>query len=340
MNRRWISGLALLVTACSSGSDSGDNAADPVALVKVAPVTEGASAQQQTIYGAAESGPGGKMSLVAPIEAKVFEIVAPVGTPVRQGQVVVRLTASPTTRVDAAKAVIDAAAANAAFARAQRMRADGLMSDADVETARASAASANALRASFASRAGDLTLRAPSVGVVDTVAVATGDLLQPGAAVATVTRVSDVRVRFGVDPDTARSIHPGVQLIIAGGAGRAPVSATVEAVNGAVDAQTKLTAVFARIPAGSGILPGQSLTATIDIGKTSAAMSVPYSALLDDAGQAYVYIVSGGAAHRRDVVSQPASGDHATIVKGLKPGERVVVEGGTALEDGMKVRTQ
>ncbi|MES2098124.1 MAG: efflux RND transporter periplasmic adaptor subunit [Pseudomonadota bacterium] len=340
MNRIWLAALALSIGGCTSAGDSADTAADPVALVKLAVVTQGGAGRQITVYGAAEPGAMGKMSLVAPAEAKVVAIDAPVGTHVAQGQVIVRLAASPVTRADAAKATSDAAAANAAFARAQRLRADGLVSNAEVETARAAATSANALRASFVARASGLTLRAPAAGVVDAVTVATGDMLQPGAAVASVTRVGDVRVRFGVDPDTARLVRPGMVLRIGGDAARAPVTVPIESVSTVVDPQTRLAAIFARMPANSNISAGQALTATIDSGDSASALSIPYAALLDDAGQPYVYVVTGGVAHRRDVATETSSGDRVTIVKGLRLGDRIVVEGGTAVEDGMKVRTR
>lgn len=338
MKRSLILGAALLVAACSSADTASDPA--PVALVKLAPASQGGGADQITAYGAAEAGPAGKMSLVAPAEAKVIAIDAPVGTKVAQGQIVVRLAASPTTRADGAKAAADAAAANKALARATRMRADGLMSDADVEAARAAAAAAAALQASFAAKAGSLTLRAPAAGNVETVAVAPGDLLQPGAAVATVARIGDVRVRFGIDPDTAQTLRPGMALNIAGNGKRAPLTVKIDSVSATVDPQTKLAAVFARIPATAGIVAGETLTATIDAGSTGNALTIPYAALLDDGGQPYVYVVAGGVAHRRDLTIKPSSGDRVTVTKGLKPGEQVVVEGGTAVEDGMKVRTR
>jgi len=42
-------------------------------------------------------------------------------------------------------------------------------------------------------------------------------------------------------------------------------------------------------------------------------------------------------ARSRDVSPGNSSGDRVQILKGLQPGEKVVTEGGTALEDGMKV---
>ena len=41
-----------------------------------------------------------------------------------------------------------------------------------------------------------------------------------------------------------------------------------------------------------------------------------------------------------DVVIGPTDGRMVAILKGLAPGDQVVTQGGTALTDGMKVRTQ
>ena len=342
MIRTTLTAACLLLAGCSAGSEEADEAATPVALVTLAPVTAGGAANQLTVYGAAEPGAMGKISLVAPAEARVVAIEAAVGTPVAAGQIVSRLVASPTTQADAAKATSDAAAANAALARAQRLRADGLGSDAEVETARAAATAANAVRTSVTTKAGSLTLRAPAAGTVDAIPVAVGELLQAGAPVASIARNGEVRVRFGVDPDAIRGVRPGMVVRIEGAATRAPLVAILQSVSPVIDPQTRLAAVYARVPAGSGITAGEVLTGAIDLGDSAGAtaLTIPYTALLDDAGQPFVYVVRGGVAHRRDIVVEPSSGERVTIVKGLIPGERVVIEGSTGLEDGMKVRTR
>jgi multidrug efflux pump subunit AcrA (membrane-fusion protein) len=101
-----------------------------------------------------------------------------------------------------------------------------------------------------------------------------------------------------------------------------------------------MASIFARLPANSGIAPGEALNATVDIPAQANGLTIPYGALLDDAGQPYVFVVAKGVAHRRDVTIGAANGDRVTVLKGLKPGEQLVVEGGTAVEDGMKVRTR
>ncbi len=47
-----------------------------------------------------------------------------------------------------------------------------------------------------------------------------------------------------------------------------------------------------------------------------------------------------GVAHRRDVRVGPTDARQAALLSGVRAGEQVVVAGGTALEDGLKVRTR
>lgn len=341
MDRSAVAAMALLLASCSSGDDEADgNAAAPVALVTLGQVAQGALTARITLYGAAEPGPGGKLVLSAPAEANVIAIDAPVGTRVARGSVIARLAASPTTRVDLVKAASDVQAADAALARAIRLKGDGLVGNTEVETARAAAKTANATRAAMATRTGGLVLRATAPGIVTTVTAAPGDLVQAGTPIATITGTGDLRARFGVDPATARGLRPGEPLRIAASGGAAAFDVPIASIDPATDPQTRLASVFARIPAGTGIGAGQTLGATVSGGGSgSAALTIPYAALLDDAGQAYVYVAARGVAHRRDVTVGAASGDRVAVT-GVKPGEQVVVAGATAVEDGMKVRTR
>jgi RND family efflux transporter MFP subunit len=331
---------AALLTACSGGGDQADETPTPVALVSLGTVQRGAVARTVTLYGNADAGPSGTIALAAPAEAIVSRIVAPVGTHVGAGQAVVVLTPSPTTRVDLAKAASDAGAADQAYARAQRLRADGLASDADVETARAAAQSADALARVTRQQGAGLTLRAPAAGIVQTIANQTGDLVAAGASVATIARAGDLRAHFGVDPALARDIRPGTPIRITAGDGTAPVEVKVQSVDPVVDPQTRLASLYAALPASAGVSAGEALSGAVQTGASGDALTVPYAALLDDGGQPYVFVVAGGFAHRHDVETGATSGDRIAIVKGVAAGDRVVTEGGTAVEDGMKVRTK
>lgn len=330
--------VIVLLAACSSAPPV--KPADPVALVSTARVAQGSIAETVTLYGAAESGSAARTGLVAPIEAIVVAIDAPVGTAVSRGQAIVRLALSPIARLDLTRADTEARLASAALGRAERLRADGLVGNAEVETARAAARAASATRASLSARTGALVLRAANTGFVDTITPSIGDLVPAGGVVATIAKAGDLRARFGVDPALARRLGRGARLQILPAGGGSPFSAPVQSVVPVVDPLTRLASVYTLIPATASIGAGETLTASIQISEAATALTIPYAALLDEGGQPFVFVVERGVAHRRDVTTGPASGDQIAILKGVSSGEVIVISGGTALEDGMKVRTK
>ena len=203
---------ALVLSGCSPTSEDAEKAPEAVALVAVGRADAGQISERLSLYGTVESGPAGKRTLSVPVDAIVRSVVAPVGTRVAAGDVIVRLDPAPTARLDMVKAAADARVADAGLARVLRLRADGLVSDAEVETARAAATSANATRSSLAGRTTQLVLRAPAPGFVQTVAVSEGEMLTAGAVVATLAGNGNVRARFGIDPALLGRLHVGAPL--------------------------------------------------------------------------------------------------------------------------------
>ncbi|AYJ85641.1 efflux RND transporter periplasmic adaptor subunit [Sphingomonas paeninsulae] len=323
----------LMLGACGAATEP-TTEASPTATIRSAVATLGASRDDVTVYGAAEAGPGGERSVISMREALLVAILAPTGTAVSAGQPIATLKPSPSAALDLARASSDATTANAALARALRLRADGLVSDADVETARAAARTATAAKASSGSGSG--VLRAPVAGTVQSLTAKPGDQIAAGASVASVAATGERRARFGVDPAVSARIHPGQQIRIEPISGGAPIIATVVGVDPAVDAATRLASVFARVPASVSV--GTPLRGHVAVGASVSGVTIPYAALLDEAGQSFVFVVNKGAVKKRNVSPGSTSGEAVTILTGLQPGERVVTEGGTALEDGMKVR--
>lgn len=331
----------MLLAGCGSGAgdDAGDKA-DPVAQVRTAPATMGATTEATIVYGAAEAGPAGGRSLIAPAEAIVDRILAPNGTVVRAGQVIATLRPSRTTATDITKAAADAASADAAYARAKRLRADGLASDADVETARAAAETARATRANLGIGSSGTPLRSPVSGVVQGLTAKSGDQIAAGATVASVAVKGDLRAHFGIDPAIAQRVRIGQPLELASVSGDNHANVPVDGVDTQVDPTTRLASVYADVPRGFGVGPGEALRGSLSLAAQANGLTIPYGALLDDGGRSYVFVVKGGVAHEQDVSPGSSSGDRIQILKGLSAGDKVVTEGGTALEDGMKVVEQ
>lgn len=331
----------LILIGCSASSGGGQKEQSaPVAEVVVARADVGSITQTTTVFGESENGAAGQYVVMAPIDAILISIDAPVGSDVALGQRIARLTASPAVRLEIATASSTARAAQEAYARVRRLRADGLVSDAEVGSARAASEAASATVASLSSRGQSLTLRATGSGYIQMISASPGDMVAAGTAVATVSRLGDLRARFGVDPALARQLNRDTPLTISPAAGGPPFTARILSVNPTADAQTRLASVYARIPARAGIGPGEALEAEVTVRAASSAVLIPYPALLNDGGQPFVFLVSKGKAVRRVVEIGIVSDTQVAITKGLKIGDVVVTQGGTALEDGMKVRTK
>ena len=121
---------------------------------------------------------------------------------------------------------------------------------------------------------------------------------------------------------------------------RAAFGLSVAGVDRIVDPATRLASVFATIPAGSGLAIGQAIEGTLVQPGAQGGVTIPYAAVLDDGGQPYVYVVRGRGGEEARGAARPAGRATAcAVTSGVGAGEAVVVAGGTAVEDGMKVRT-
>lgn len=330
----------ILLAACAAPEAA--KPPEPVAQVRTGVASTGDAAAQLTLYGAAEAAPGATHALIAASEATLAAIAAPAGTAVAAGTVVATLRPSATAQVDTAKAATDARATAAAAARAARLRADGLVGDTEVETARTAARDAAALSASLAARAAGLTLRAPVAGTVAGLTAKPGDLIPAGTTVATIIARGDLRARFGIDPGAAARVRAG-QPIRLGTLGGASATAAITGVDPTIDPATRLASVTAPLPASVRAGPGEALRGLVSASAATAVVTIPYAALLDDGGTPFVFVVTGGVAHRRPVtladgaIGGGSGGERIAVARGVAAGERVVIEGGTGLDDGIKV---
>lgn len=330
--------LLLSLAACGSNSANQTQASAPSALIRTTTAVVRPVETTLRLYGAADADTASRRALTALSESILLSVDKPVGSRVRPGDVVARLKPSPVSELDLARARSDAAAAASQLARMLRLRTDGLASDTDVETARLAAEGSRATVQSLALRQASLLLRSPIDGFVTAVNASPGDALASGMSVATIVPFSARRARFGIDPEEARLIRPGAQLRIVAANGDAQYVVTVRSVDPGVDPTTRLAAVYADLPPGAGIGSGEPLIGLLALQTSTNFPTIPYEAILSDAGQPYTFVVRNGVARRVNLVVGATSKERAAIESGIRAGDVVVTQGGTALEDGVKVR--
>jgi multidrug efflux system membrane fusion protein len=112
-------------------------------------------------------------------------------------------------------------------------------------------------------------------------------------------------------------------------------------VDNAVDTATGTIRLRARFENRDlALWPGQFVQISLRLFDQAGAILVPTSAVQTGPDGQYVYVIDDGAsAQVRPVVVERAEGE-LSVVKGLKPGERVVTSGALRLVPGAKVRVR
>jgi RND family efflux transporter MFP subunit len=258
--------------------------------------------------------------------------------------------------VQEAKADLSARRADLADARSQRARGDALrqreaMSERQHDSLgfgeqRAAAAVALAeARLRRARRAlADAVVRAPFDGSVEEVAVQIGDFLTPGLPVSTLADFARVRVRAGVTAGEADTLKPGaVARISVAALGGQEREVTIQSVGKLADTRTGTYPVELWLDNPDGRLRA-GMVAQLGFPAPEGQETgpqIPRGAVVRRDGRLVVFVVEGSNELARAVL-RPVSlgrqaGDLVEVLAGVRTGERVVIDGLFALQDGTPV---
>jgi membrane fusion protein (multidrug efflux system) len=229
--------------------------------------------------------------------------------------------------------------------------------DNAVAAQQAATAQVEAARAAVDKATLDLSytrIMSPVNGLAGTSKVKTGALVGRGenTLLTTVSTVDPIVFRAGIaEADylrlrqqlqksgaTADLKSVPIDLILADGATYAH-KGNIELAERAVDASTGTLMIQFRFPNPDGLLrPGQYGRARFVVEELTGAMLVPQRAVQEIQGTYSVAVVSGdGTVAFHNVKVGPKTDAQWVINEGVKPGDRVVVEGLQRVKDGMKV---
>jgi membrane fusion protein (multidrug efflux system) len=288
------------------------------------------------------------------------------GQPVKKGDVLFQIDRRPFEASFAqAKAAFLQADASAKQAELNAQRATELFErkvssqqerDNAVQTAAAARAQAEAQRAAVEQAQLNLdytTIIAPVDGIAGLVRVQIGDLINAGTVLTTVTKADPIKAYFNVSEQrfseySKRYADPQVraehekelrfELILADGS-TYPHEGELFAADNQVDVRTGSIRIAALFPNPGGILrPGQFARIRVLSEVRPGALLVPQRAVTELQGSYQVAVVGPDNKAHIQPVKMGRRSDHDWIVEeGLKPGERVVVEGIQKVREGASV---
>lgn len=314
---------------------------EPTTLAETVRVTGSLAPQRQT-------------QLSSQVFARVVAVLARAGDAVSSGDVLVQLdTDSLQVQLDQATSTAEATRAQLALAESQLARTRdlierGVTATSGLEQAQSSAdalrANLAALEAQVAAAQIDMqnaTVRAPMDGVVSERTVEPGQTVQQGTALLTIVDLDPIELQGSSPIGASAEIEPGqtVAVTVEGLPDRV-FEGTVSRVNPVAAAGTRTIPVYITLANEDGALRGGMFaTAHITVTETPDALSVPATALREDAEGVYVLKVENGEAVRQAIEQGEAwnRGRVIEVVSGLEAGDIVVSAPLTELQPGDKV---
>jgi multidrug efflux system membrane fusion protein len=294
------------------------------------------------------------------------------GALVKLGELLITIDPAPyAAEVDRAEAQVASAQARVAFTRSEQDRARRLWAeqaiaqrelDERVNAGREAEASLRAAQASLQSarlNLGYTQVRAPVAGRIGKLEVTVGNLVAagPGAPVlTTLVSVSPIYASFDADEQivvralkdmpggsSARSSIEGipVQMGTAGTDGT-PYEGRLQLIDNQVDAKSGTVRVRAAFDNKDGsLIPGQFARIRMGQAHSDTALLVNERAVGTDQNKKFVMVVGedNKAEYREVALGAPVNGLRV-VTKGLKPGERIVVNGLQHIRPGALVAPQ
>jgi membrane fusion protein, multidrug efflux system len=262
------------------------------------------------------------------------------GSLVRAGAVLVELD-SAEEKATLAEAEANLAESERQLIRTRDLAAQQALSASALDQIEATVKANRARVEGAQARLADTVIRAGFSGRTGFRRVSVGSVVNAGTVITTLDDASLIKLDFTV-PDTflfaLRSGLP-VKAVTAGIRGRT-FEGKITNLDSRIDPATRSLFVRAEIPNRDGaIKPGMFMTVSLQ-GDVLPALIVPEAAIVPEQGRAYVFVIDGGVAHRREVGLGRRTPGEVEVTNGLKEGERVVIDGTQNLREGAKVHDQ
>ena len=331
--RTWftLSLLSLLLTACSQQEQVSDTT-ERVVAVKAMIVQPSDRQLTRTYTGSLEGEQ--QAVLYARLPEAVREIFAPTGRHVKADEVILTLDKyGPSSSYTQAFSVYENA--RKSYDKMKFLFGQGAISESQHDGAKTEFEVAEA---QFESVRRMLEIHTPIAGIVTSVDVSPGDLVQVGQPLATVATTDRLRVKFSANSDEVSLVNVGDDVIVHNGADGSNVTGKVVKVASSADPATRAFAVEAVISNTDGRFnPGTFVHVDYILQELTGVLAVPREAVLTLDNQPTVFTSVAGKAEQRRVGLGPEISGYVVVISGLKAGDTLITLGQDYLENGLSL---
>jgi len=306
--------------------------------IRVDTVRVGAFSEVIRTSGQLVSAPGDEMTVVAGSDGVVSLGALSEGSPVgKGGRIAVLSTKNIGTGDKLAKAEISLETARKEYERDLQLREDNIVSESHLDQSRLAYEHARAEYEALAAggtAAGGIVVASPLSGYVRRLYVRNGDYVEAGTPVATVGAnrrlrlKADVPERYfdriaGIRDATFALAYGGRSYSVSGLGGR------IVSYGRASEGDFYLPIIF-EFDNSESLVAGSYVDVYLRASDTGECISVPLEAVVEDQGVHYVFVREADdddCFEKREVELGQSDGSRVPVLKGLRPGEAVVVSG-------------
>jgi membrane fusion protein (multidrug efflux system) len=272
------------------------------------------------------------------VAGRVSEVLFREGQRVQAGEVLVKLD-------DAlSRAELGEAQARLALAEANHRRTSSLARTGNT-TQRAEDEATSALETARAAvelikvRLDKLSITAPFTGVVGIRRISVGAYMSPGAPIANLEKIDELKVDFKVPEIHLADVKVGQEIEVTVDAlPRRVFKGTIYAIDPMVDVNGRALTIRARLPNPDLVLrPGLFARITVKGQSEAKVVVVPEEAVVPRGDSALLYRIESGKAVETKVRLGSRMAGHVEILEGLAPEAIVVTAGQTRLRNGALV---
>jgi len=213
-------------------------------------------------------------------------------------------------------------------------------SQANIDAARADGERLSAEVRALEKQLGNLRLVAPAAGLIVTRELEPGSTAVAGQAVLRMAETDSFWLRVRIDQGRSAGLAAGqaASIVLRSRPGEtfAGKVARIEQLSDAVTEERIAMVGFDALP--SGLTLNEMAEVTVQLPARSGVLTVPPAALVRQAGQAGVFVVSDGRAQFRPVKIGVRSETGIEVLDGLSGGEAVIAQRAKPLTNGDRVR--
>ena len=319
--------------------ESGENFVPPPETISVFKAEQQSWPNVYVAIGTVEADEG--IMISAQVPGKVKRITFQSGAEVKAGDVLIEQEAiNETAQLNAAQARLKLA--KTSYQRIVELNKNKIASQSEVDSAlqqvESSQGDVDDLNATLQKK----LIRAPFDGRVGLRQVDLGTDLQVGTEIVSLQATNRVRVNFPVPQDWLNRLTTGLPVEVA--AAETKVNGLVTAIGAEINVTTRNVQVQSSLDnADKKLVPGMAVTTTVTLTEPHAVLAVPATAVVYAPYGDSVFVVDDGKtsssliARQQFVQLGKSRGDFVEVLKGLKPGERVVSAGAFKLFNNQAV---